>query len=169
MANVKKLPLSFKVLLVAGIIGGLSEIIWVLVYTQFSNLSAATVATQITKTFIPNIAAGTTAIILGILIHFILSIALLLLLVKSAFSRLSHNRTVFPKLMLLSVALLTLVWAFNFFILLPYINPAFVNLLPYEISLASKVMFGITMGLTLSLLFSRRSLSMAKTRRMPVM
>jgi hypothetical protein len=41
---------------------------------------------------------------------------------------------------------LALVWAFNFFVVLPVLNPAFVTLMPYGITLTSKVLFGIAMG-----------------------
>jgi len=41
---------------------------------------------------------------------------------------------------------LTLVWAINFFVVLPVLNPAFITLMPFGITLASKVLFGIAMG-----------------------
>ena len=34
----------------------------------------------------------------------------------------------------------------NFFLVLPELNPAFVTLLPYGVTLFSKVLFGITLG-----------------------
>jgi hypothetical protein len=40
-------------------------------------------------------------------------------------------------------AALAMVWAFNFFILLPLIDPAFVALMPYPASLLSKLLFGL--------------------------
>ena len=45
--------------------------------------------------------------------------------------------------------LLALVWTLNFFIILPWLNPAFVTLMPYSVSLASKLLFGVTMGIVL--------------------
>ncbi|HYJ20113.1 MAG TPA: hypothetical protein VEW72_13165, partial [Burkholderiales bacterium] len=41
---------------------------------------------------------------------------------------------------------LALVWAINFFVVLPVLNPDFVTLMPYGATLASKILFGITMG-----------------------
>jgi hypothetical protein len=44
---------------------------------------------------------------------------------------------------LMIVGLLVGIWAFNFLVLLPRINPDFITLIPYGASLASKVLFGI--------------------------
>jgi hypothetical protein len=41
------------------------------------------------------------------------------------------------------VAMLIAVWAMNFLVLLPAINPGFVELVPYGASLTSKVLFGV--------------------------
>jgi hypothetical protein len=41
------------------------------------------------------------------------------------------------------LAMLTGVWAINFFIVLPSVGPAVVFLVPYPVSLFSKLMFGI--------------------------
>jgi hypothetical protein len=40
------------------------------------------------------------------------------------------------------VSMLAGVWAINFLVILPIINPTFVELVPYGASLASKVLFG---------------------------
>jgi hypothetical protein len=45
-----------------------------------------------------------------------------------------------------ATVLLVIVWAVNFFLVLPALNPAFVTLLPYGVTLFSKVLFGIAMG-----------------------
>jgi hypothetical protein len=42
-----------------------------------------------------------------------------------------------------SAAALAIVWGFNFFVLLPLISPDFVHLVPYPVSLASKLLFGL--------------------------
>jgi hypothetical protein len=38
---------------------------------------------------------------------------------------------------------LTGVWAVNFFVVLPLLSPAFISLVPYPVSLISKVLFGL--------------------------
>jgi hypothetical protein len=35
------------------------------------------------------------------------------------------------------------VWAVNFFVVLPQVNPAFVHLPPYGVTLISKLLFGL--------------------------
>ena len=56
-----------------------------------------------------------------------------------------------------AVFLLALVWAVNFFIILPWLNPAFVTLMPYSVSLASKLLFGVTLGVVLCSLPRRKA------------
>ena len=41
------------------------------------------------------------------------------------------------------VGALTIIWVFNFFVLLPLRSPAFVDIVPYPASLMSKVLFGL--------------------------
>jgi hypothetical protein len=41
------------------------------------------------------------------------------------------------------LASLALVWAINFFVVLPIVNPGFAHLLPYAVTLASKLAFGV--------------------------
>jgi hypothetical protein len=41
------------------------------------------------------------------------------------------------------LAALTCVWAINFFVVLPVIDPAFILLVSYPVSLISKLLFGL--------------------------
>jgi hypothetical protein len=43
----------------------------------------------------------------------------------------------------LVLPILACVWAINFFLVLPLISPAFVSLVPYPVSLVSKLLFGL--------------------------
>jgi hypothetical protein len=47
------------------------------------------------------------------------------------------------------VGLLVAVWATNFFLVLPALNPGFVDLVPYGASLTSKVLFGVAAAFVL--------------------
>jgi hypothetical protein len=38
------------------------------------------------------------------------------------------------------------IWAINFFVILPVVNAEFVTLMPYAVTLASKLGFGVAMG-----------------------
>ena len=70
-----------------------------------------------------------------------LSIALASVFVR-ALSRRLGAATIF----LAALAALAAVWAFNFLLLLPLINPAFVSLLPHPVTLVSKLLFGVAMA-----------------------
>jgi hypothetical protein len=48
-----------------------------------------------------------------------------------------------------SLATLAAVWAMNFFVVLPVVSPMFVNLVPYSVSLISKLLFGLAAAETL--------------------
>jgi len=61
-------------------------------------------------------------------------------------SRVLRNRTGVPAILAVSGAALVAIWATNFFLILPAINPDFVTLMPYTVTLISKLGFGITMG-----------------------
>jgi len=52
----------------------------------------------------------------------------------------------FMPAMLLAVVALSGVWAINFFVVLPTLNPVFVTLMPYGITLISKMLFGLAMA-----------------------
>lgn len=135
---------------IAGLAGGGIEIAWIATYMRLSGGGAAEVARGVTDTVLPNLVAPTAAVSLGIAIHMGLAIMLgimVAVLVRSLLPRMS------PALLepLAVVAILVLVWAINFFVVLPIINPAFVALVPYTASLVSKVLFGAAAGLALKL------------------
>jgi len=41
------------------------------------------------------------------------------------------------------LAALAGVWAVNFFVVLPIVSPSFVHIVPYAVSLTSKLLFGV--------------------------
>jgi hypothetical protein len=53
---------------------------------------------------------------------------------------------------------LSAIWAANFFLLLPAFNPAFVTIVPLEVSLVSKLLFGLAAALVLHFGTNHRSL-----------
>jgi hypothetical protein len=87
---------------------------------------------------------------LGIFIHmtiaFVLGIALTFAwrIVRPHFSA---NASLFSFML----ASLAGVWAVNFFLVLPAVSPAFIDLLPYPVSLASKLLFGVAAAAVLHL------------------
>ncbi|MGH8553863.1 MAG: hypothetical protein ACRERS_11260, partial [Methylococcales bacterium] len=132
----------------AGLCGGLAEVLWVAGYASFSPLSGEEVARQITASVIPTAADSALAVAFGISIHFLLSVLLGMAFAWLVWRPFLKGRGVAERL-LGPVAVLTLVWGVNFFAVLPFLNPAFVVLMPYGVTLASKIMFGFVMGLVL--------------------
>lgn len=135
-------------ILTASLACGLAEIIWVSLYASFTPLTAATIANEVTASLLPAYAAGVTGVWLGVTIHLLLSITL-----GYAFGYLLWKPYVRQHGMIatLVVSVLTLaaVWAMNFLVILPSLNPTFLTLLPYSVSFASKLMFAMAMAITL--------------------
>jgi hypothetical protein len=128
-------------ILVAGLAGGLAEVLWVLAYGAFAPVSASEVAREVTASVLPQAAAAAAAPALGLAIHLLLSIGLAYAFVTALGGIASGARTV-P----VAVAALTTVWAFNFLVLMPLLEMRFATLMPYAMTLLSKALFGAAMG-----------------------
>ena len=152
---------------IAGAAGGLAEIAWVSAYAAATGADAAALARGVT------IAAGTNAmlpnapVLAGIAIHMVLAIALGLAL-ASAWQALARHRLGGSSLFLLVVAALAGVWAMNFLIVLPLLSPAFVQLIPYPVSLVSKLLFGVAAAETLRLCTVERASALTLAEARPV-
>ncbi|MFQ5775668.1 MAG: hypothetical protein ACE5GS_14195 [Kiloniellaceae bacterium] len=125
----------------AGLAGGLAEILWIWFYAALTGADAAPVVRGVSVA----VGAGTAAapVALGIGIHMVLAVALGIALasaLRPLFARLPGNLGRYGVVL----AALALVWAINFFVVLPQISPSFVHLVPYQISLLSKLLFGFT-------------------------
>lgn len=136
-------------ILVAGMAGGLAEVAWVGLYCMFKPLSGGDVAREITASVFPGLAALPSAALLGVAIHFLLSLLLAAGFVFAT-SRLFTPRWRAAGLFAGALVALALVWAVNFFIVLPAINPVFVGLMPYTVTLISKLLFGVAMAVALN-------------------
>jgi len=126
---------------IAGLAGGLAEIAWISIYGTISGVSVDSVAQEITRSIAPH--ASSSSVWAGILIHLTLAVGLG---VGVAFAirllLLGHGR-VYAEFSLVTLTLAT-VWAVNFLLVLPYLNPRFVDLLPYSVTLVSKLLFGVS-------------------------
>lgn len=128
--------------LLAGIAGGLAEVAWVSLYAAASGGNAANVARAVTT------AAGMTALLpaapatAGIVVHMMLA-ALLGVVLTALWQSLAGGQRSAGALYGFMLTSLTFVWAANFFIVLPVVEPSFVHLLPYSVSLVSKLLFGV--------------------------
>lgn len=131
--------------LFAGLCGGLAEIAWIALYSSATSTSGIEVARQVTASLSPIAADWASAPALGVGIHMILALALagalVPILLRSAAQRPGPCTIVAG-----ATLLLVIVWAVNFFLVLPALNPAFITLLPYGVTLISKVLFGLTMA-----------------------
>jgi len=144
--------------LIAGLAGGIAEILWVLGYGGFAPASAAEIAREVTASVLPGAAAWTAAPALGVGIHLALSIAVAYAFLATL-GRLLPGRHNVGRYMALAVAALAGVWAVNFLLVLPLLNPRFVTLMPYAATLFSKALFGAAMGAVLARAAPRRLVS----------
>lgn len=136
--------LGFTIIL-AGLAGGMIEIAWISIYSFFTSISATNVARQISATIMPNMADSYYAPMLGIFIHLMLSLILTIFFYVVI---LKHTVRRYGTLGIMSSSFITLgsVWAINFFIVLPMLNPSFISLMPFIVTLTSKLLFGAAMG-----------------------
>lgn len=124
--------------ILAGLAGGLAEVAWIVFYAAVSGSDGALVARGITDTLRLATPAPVGA---GIAIHMTLAallglaVAVALKPLRARLDALSFDAIV--------VSVLGLVWAVNFFVVLPAINPAFVGIVPLAVSLVSKLVFGV--------------------------
>lgn len=139
----------FKYGLLAGTAGGLAEIAWVsFYYAAISGGNAGTLARGVTT------AAGVTALLpaapvtVGVAVHMMLALLLGVALAYS-WQTVSRRGADAKSLYGFMLASLAAVWAINFFIVLPVISASFVHLVPYSVSLMSKLLFGIAAAETL--------------------
>lgn len=126
----------------AGLAGGSAEFAWIALYGRLSGTESAAVARGISHTFFPTLAQPAPAAALGVSIH--MSLAILL---GIAIAVLLHGLLARAGALALEpvavTALLGAIWAVNFLVVLPVLDPAFVSVVPYGVSLISKLLFGI--------------------------
>ena len=139
MANLNRETVRFGA--IAGAAGGLAEIAWVTLYAGVTGGNAAVLARGVTA------AAGLASLFqplsaaLGVALHMALAVTLGIALAFGwrSFSYRRQAVSPFP----LVLAALAGVWVVNFFVVLPIVSPAFVHLMPYSISLVSKMLFAL--------------------------
>ena len=135
-------PTTLRHGIIAGVAGGLAEVAWVSLYSGLTGGDPAIVARGVTT------AAGVGALLpasaasLGVAVHMTLAIALGAGL-AFAWRAFSANRAGSSNPYAFMLAALTGVWAVNFFVILPIIDPTFIHLVSYPVSLTSKLLFGM--------------------------
>jgi hypothetical protein len=131
--------------LLAGLAGGLTEIVWITLYSSLSSTSATTVADQIATTVLHVSAGVSFTPALGVGIHMLLSIVLATAFVLALYGPIARRYGA-TGIFISGLATLAAVWAVNFFILLPILNPRFPLLMPYAVTFTSKLLFGAAMS-----------------------
>jgi hypothetical protein len=133
----------------AGAAGGVAEIIWIFVYASATGADAASLARGVTTATGVNLLLQGSPAAFGVAIHMILAVTLGIVL---AFAWTAISRrwpTQLNPYAVMPVALAA-VWAVNFLIVLPLVDPNFVQIVPYPVSLISKLLFGVAAAVALS-------------------
>jgi hypothetical protein len=126
----------------AGVAGGLAEITWVTLYAAATGADPATLARAVTTAAGVNALFPSAPVALGVTVHMLLA-AVLGIALSFGWRALSAHRFDTASPFPFMLAALVGVWAINFFVLLPGISPAFIHLVPYPVSLVSKILFGL--------------------------
>jgi hypothetical protein len=126
----------------AGLAGGVVEIGWVGLYAAATGTPVAPVARGVVEALIPGGGTLPHAVALGILAHLALAVVLGNVLVF-AMRLLGRHAGGAPAEFLWVTAALVAVWAINFFVILPQLSPSFASLLPFGITMLSKLLFGV--------------------------
>lgn len=132
----------FRYGVLAGAAGGLAEMIWVSIYSAATGGDAALLARGVTTAVGMSALLPSAPVMSGISVHMALAV-----LLGVALTGLSQSvvglRSPAANLYTLSLVALAAVWAMNFLVVLPAVSPTFVNLVPYSVSLISKLLFGL--------------------------
>jgi len=129
----------------AGIAGGFAEILWIAGYGALTGTDSAEVArgvTTIVGAAFPVTLMITQPVASGIAIHMIIAVGLGIALVFF-WHALAERRFAAVDPYSFMFAALAIVWGINFFVVLPQIGPSFTELVPYPVSLMSKLLFGL--------------------------
>ncbi len=125
----------------AGFAGGIMEVVWIMLYQSLSGHDAAIVAKGVTESVFPDMAAAPSSVAIGLVIHMVLAIGLgivIAIAVPLVLPRIAGT-VLEPVIVVLA---LVGVWLMNFFVILPFVNPNFVTIVPYPVSFISKSLFG---------------------------
>ena len=140
---------------VMGLAGGLAEVLVVGTYSGVAGLDAAGVAGAIATA----VQVDPGSAVAGLAVHLALSAAVGVALLAGA--RAGGLLRDGSASLAYAMGLLALgaIWSLNFFVVLPIVSPGFVHLLPYPVTLVSKLMFAVAAVATL------RGMSAAATSR----
>ncbi len=136
--------MPWRTVLLAGAAGGAAEVVWVAAYSAVSGADGWRVAREICAVVAPGWVQLTAAPFIGLGIHFLLSVLLAAAFFLVLWRPLKRRGAV--AVLVGGPLILAGVWAVNFLMILPAVHPAFVHLLPYGVSLGSKLLSGLAMS-----------------------
>ena len=131
----------FRYGVLAGAAGGLAEVIWVCLYSAATGGDAALLARGVTTAAGVNALLPSAPVMTGISVHMALAV-LLGVALTGLWQSVASFRFSTASLYAAALATLAAVWAMNFFVVLPVVSPEFIHLVPYWVSLTSKLLFG---------------------------
>lgn len=139
---------SWRILVLAGLAGGMAEILWIAAYSFAVGISGWQVARAISATFSLAWAEQAAAPMIGIAIHFLLSFLVAGLFIRILWVPYLQQRSA-ATTVVASLLSLAAIWTINFLWVLPALHPAFVGLLPPTITFVSKLLFGLALSTVL--------------------
>lgn len=143
------------VVVIAGTAGGLAEVLWVAASAAQFDVDAARVAGEVAATVLPVLPVSAVAPALGLFVHFVLSLALAAVF-GFVLERVGPQAGPVAQVAA-ALTLLTVVWAVNFLVLLPWLNPVLTTLLPPGVTFTSKLLFALAMAGTFALRWAPRA------------
>jgi len=131
-----------------GLAGGLAEVLVVGAYSSVAGVDAARVAGAIATAVRIDPGSAATGLAVHMALSALLGIGLLAVAKGSGLLRAGSALSAYA----MGLLALGSVWVLNFFVVLPILSPGFVHLLPYAVTLASKLMFAVAAVVTLRVL-----------------
>lgn len=126
---------------IAGSAGGLAEMVWVTLYAGVTGGDPAVLARGVTTAAGLNVFLPAHPVAVGVSVHMVLAIVLGVALAAiwklSGGGRFGSDNP-YPFML----AILLDIWVINFLVVLPMVSPDFPHLVPYAVSLTSKLLFG---------------------------
>lgn len=133
--------------LCVGLAGGLAEIGVIWAYSVFTGGDASVVARHVASA----VGLGGTSTLVGLCVHMSLALVLGVALCAAELLVVAQPLRAGATFAFM-VSSLSIVWLLNFFVVLPAVSPSFVHLLPYAVTFASKLAFGLAGAATLIVL-----------------
>lgn len=132
-----------------GLAGGLAEVFWILMLGLSGQVHVEDITRAVALTLLPDSTPVSLLATAALGIHFGLSV-----LIGIAFVALTRRLQGTRDLLIAGLTVLMLVWAVNFFLLLPLLGSPLPAVLPLSLSFVSKALFALAMVPTLAALRS---------------